>query len=138
MTPASPRTFALPSVTSSKIIEAHPNQAVVVAGPRQPAEVHHLVHLINDRIGAVGRTVRYTDEPSATKHVASLTELHAALNDGRVDTLVIIGANPVYDAPADLDFAAALAKAPHTVHLGLYNDETGSTLHLARQSRPLP
>jgi molybdopterin-containing oxidoreductase family iron-sulfur binding subunit len=43
---------------------------------------------------------------------------------GAVKTLVILGGNPVYDAPADLAFADALAKVPLSMHLSLHEDET--------------
>jgi molybdopterin-containing oxidoreductase family iron-sulfur binding subunit len=43
---------------------------------------------------------------------------------GRVDTLLMLDANPVYDAPADLEFVQALARVLFPVHLGLYRDET--------------
>ncbi len=45
---------------------------------------------------------------------------------GKVDLLVILGGNPAYDAPADLEFADALknGKVPLRVHLGLYQNET--------------
>ena len=38
----------------------------------------------------------------------------------------MIGANPAYDAPADLEMAARLKRAPFSVHLGLYADETAA------------
>ncbi|MCP4806943.1 MAG: molybdopterin oxidoreductase, partial [Proteobacteria bacterium] len=42
--------------------------------------------------------------------------------------------NPVYDAPAEIDFAAALAKVDTTVRLGLYANETSAacTWHIPR------
>jgi molybdopterin-containing oxidoreductase family iron-sulfur binding subunit len=46
------------------------------------------------------------------------------MRSGAVDTLLILGGNPVYDAPADLDFKGALAAVPNTAHLALYDDET--------------
>ncbi len=36
----------------------------------------------------------------------------------------MLGTNPVYHAPADLDFSAALKKLKHSIHLGLHTDET--------------
>ena len=57
--------------------------------------------------------------------MASLTDLVADLNAGKVDLLVIVGANPVYDAPADLDFLAAMEKAETRVRIGHALDETG-------------
>ena len=48
------------------------------------------------------------------------------INAGKVQWLVMLGTNPLYSAPADLDFDAAFAKVPNTVHLGSHVDETGS------------
>ena len=43
--------------------------------------------------------------------------------------LVMLGTNPVYDAPADLDFAGAYAKVGLRMHVGLYQDETAALSH---------
>ena len=48
------------------------------------------------------------------------------MNAGTVDLLLILGGNPVYTAPADLEFADALQKVPLRAHLGLYEDETAA------------
>ena len=41
-----------------------------------------------------------------------------------METLVILGGNPVYTAPADLDWAETQRKAKTVVRLGYYEDET--------------
>ena len=53
---------------------------------------------------------------------------------GAIQTLVILGGNPVFDAPADLDFTSALAKVPHSIALGHAVDETSSRVewHIPR------
>ena len=48
------------------------------------------------------------------------------MRGGAVQTLVVLGGNPVFDAPADLDFASAMAKVPHSITLGHTIDETSS------------
>ena len=107
---------------------AHKGQSLVLAGPRLPAAAQALAHAINAELGNVGKTVNYAKTPKlmAVDGRASLSALADALETGKVETLLILGSNPVYDAPADLDFAAKLAKAKHTVHLGLHVDETGA------------
>ena len=45
---------------------------------------------------------------------------------GAIQTLVVLGGNPVFDAPADLDFASAMAKVPQSIALGHTLDETSS------------
>jgi molybdopterin-containing oxidoreductase family iron-sulfur binding subunit len=117
-------------------LERDLGRAVVVAGPRQPAEVHALVALMNVALGAVGGLVTYVadDEPCRPPHVEALRALCADLAAGTVDTLLILGGNPVYDAPADLDFAACLKRAASSVHLSLYDNETsrGCRWHVPR------
>ena len=103
-------------------------RALVHVGPEQPAEIHLLAAAINTAIGAFGATVRLI-EPVATTQMASLPSLTALIDDmnaGRVDTLLIFDSNPVYSAPADLDFASALRKVPHSISVALYPDETAA------------
>ena len=111
-------------------------RSILVAGPGQPAEVHARVHLLNEALGNFGRTVTFTDEPAGARGSSadSLRELVAAIDAGEVQTLVILEGNPVYDAPADVDVAAALAKVETSVRLGLYDNETSAacTWHLPR------
>jgi MoCo/4Fe-4S cofactor protein with predicted Tat translocation signal len=104
----------------------HVGRSVVIAGQHQPAEVHALVHRLNAILGNIGRTVFYTEDTNAEEQsdVASLKALTDELNAGKVDTLLILGGNPVFTAPADLAFGDALAKAKTSIHLSLYEDET--------------
>ena len=101
-------------------------RSVVIAGPYQPPAVHAVAHAINAALGNVGKTLSYTEplEYSPVDTTQSLKDLVAAMRAGQVETLFILGGNPVYDAPADLDFAGALAKVKLKAHLSLYNDET--------------
>ncbi|HEX5689555.1 MAG TPA: molybdopterin oxidoreductase, partial [Roseiflexaceae bacterium] len=94
--------------------------SIVIVGERQPAEVHLLGHLINRALGNVGRTINYSRVEglgSGDGHVASIKSLTDKINAGSVSTLVLLGGNPVYNAPSDLDFAAALKKVANSVHL---------------------
>jgi molybdopterin-containing oxidoreductase family iron-sulfur binding subunit len=112
---------------ASDLNRAHGN-SVVLAGDHQPAEVHSLAHMLNAQLGNVGKTVFFTDPVDANpiNQTESLKELAADISAGKVDLLIIIGGNPAYDAPADLEFAKVLKsdKTPLRVHLGLYQDET--------------
>ncbi len=102
-------------------LKANNGKALVVAGPRQSAEVHAIAALINQQLGA---PVVYTKIESYTPQVAALKELAAEIGAGSVDTLVILGGNPAYTAPADLAFADKLAKVANTVYLGFDENET--------------
>jgi MoCo/4Fe-4S cofactor protein with predicted Tat translocation signal len=105
----------------------HRGQSIVAVGPRQPAAVHAAVHQLNAMLQNVGKTVRYTlanaDEP-AQGQVEQLKALAADLQAGSITTLLVLGGNPVYDAPADLDFASGLKQVKHSIHVGLYRNET--------------
>ncbi len=97
----------------------------VVVGPGQPAAAHAVAHAINHALGAVGKTIAYTTTPAQLQgNVASIKSLAAAIEGGQVNTLVCLGTNPVYDAPADLKFGSLLAKIEKTIHVGSHADET--------------
>jgi molybdopterin-containing oxidoreductase family iron-sulfur binding subunit len=108
-----------------KDLLAAKGKSIVVAGPRQPAAVHALVAAVNQALGNNGQTVVYTKPVTeATDSVAAVKQLAAELNAGAVKTLVILGGNPVYTLPADLNFAAAMKKAAATVALLAEPNET--------------
>ncbi|WP_432799052.1 TAT-variant-translocated molybdopterin oxidoreductase [Poriferisphaera sp. WC338] len=110
----------------AKDLSEHAGECLLVAGESQPAEVHALVHAINDKLGNVGKTVSYVQEPNAGDNVGQLRTLTDRMSKGSVQTLLILGGNPVYDAPADIDFAAGLEKVKNPVHLSVYRNETSA------------
>ena len=106
----------------------HKGRALVHAGREQPVEVHLIADAINGALGAFGKTIGPI-EPVAVSPMPqqqSLQELVADMTAGRVDTLLMLGTNPLYSAPVDLDFAAALKRVPLSVSLALYADETAA------------
>ena len=110
-----------------KDLQANRGKGVILAGERQPAAVHAAVCAVNSHLGNTGSTVSYYEtRDAALPSVSSLSTLVAAMNGGTIQTLVILGGNPVYDAPADLDFASALSKVPHAIALSHTVDETAS------------
>ena len=117
-------------------LRANAGRAVVIAGRRQPPEVHAVVAKINQAIGAVGATIDYHVDPDPDRkpHLQSIVELAKDIQGKRVQTLIILGGNPVYDAPADLDFAASLASVETSLHLSDYLNETSrkTTWHVPR------
>ena len=126
------KTFMFADATGTDLTRAR-GASVIIPGEHQPPAVHALAHAINAALGNIGKTVFYSDPvPAFTgNHNDSLKELVADMRAGKVDLLVILGCNPVYDAPADFDFADALKNTniPLRVHLGLHNDETAELCH---------
>ena len=112
-------------------LEKHRGACVVIPGEGQPAIVHALAHAMNASLGNAGKTVSYTEpiEANPVNQMNSLRELVKDMNAGAVELLVILGGNPVYDAPADFEFGPTLLKAKLRVHSGLYYDETAELCH---------
>jgi MoCo/4Fe-4S cofactor protein with predicted Tat translocation signal len=112
-------------------LRQHPGATLIVAGEQQPPVVHALAHAMNQALGNVNKTVYYTDpvEASATNQWESIGQLAADIRAGGVTTLLILGCNPAYDAPADLGFTEILPKIAFTARLGLYEDETSNLCH---------
>ena len=103
-------------------LNRHRGRSLVTVGPNQLPAVHALAWKINEALGNVGETLVALQEPESD--AGSLSDLVDAISNGEVQTLVILGGNPVYNAPADAGFAAALGRVEHKVRLGLYVDET--------------
>ncbi len=115
---------------------ANKGRAVVVVGSRQPPALHAFGQMLNAALGAVGPVVTYARpaDPDELDGATDLAALAGAMGANQVDALVVLGGNPVYDAPADLDFEGKLAKVPFTVHASTAFDETGEkcTWHIPR------
>lgn len=98
---------------------------IVTAGLSAGPELHELVHRLNGALGNTGATVIHT-APTEETGAGTLADLAEAMDHGAVKVLVVLGANPVYEAPGALDFAARMKRVPLKIHAGLYYDETGA------------
>jgi len=112
-------------------LEQARGRSIVLAGDWQPPVVHALAHAINAALDNVGATVAYTApvEAEPVDQAQSLRELVEDMSAGQVNTLIILGGNPVYNAPVDLNFRQALRNVDLRVHLSLYEDETSEECH---------
>jgi len=128
----------------AKDLKAHEGKGLVLVGDGQPTYVHALGHAINQKLNNHGEngTVTFieTIEIDPVDQIASLTELVNDIEGGKVSTLIILGGNPSYTAPADLgakldpakpdkfmsNFARSLSKVPFSVRLGQHDDETSN------------
>ena len=118
----------------AKDLQKHKGASLVVAGEYQPEGVHALAHAINLALGNVGNTLYYTEpvEAHPVNHLESLRELCADIDANKVDTLLILGVNPVYTAPHDFDFVSKLKfdetqkrkKIQTVIHVSSHFDET--------------
>jgi molybdopterin-containing oxidoreductase family iron-sulfur binding subunit len=112
--------------TVAKDLRDHRGECLVLAGGWQPIEVHLLAYAMNSALGNIGKTVEYIApvEAAPVVHTESLRDLVKAMQSGDVDTLLVLGGNPVYSTPADLEFRKSLEKVRLRIQLSMYNDET--------------
>jgi MoCo/4Fe-4S cofactor protein with predicted Tat translocation signal len=105
-------------------------QSVILVGETLSPAAHALAAVLNQQLGNIGSTVRYTEIPfsgqawSVQSNQSSIRALSAALDAGQVETLIILGSNPVYTAPADLNFGEKLSKVAQSVHVSLFENDT--------------
>jgi molybdopterin-containing oxidoreductase family iron-sulfur binding subunit len=128
---------ALPEATRRRIsaiatdLGQNQGKCIVLAGDGQPPFVHALAHVMNDVLKNTGKTVTYTApvEARPEDHDEGLRKLVGEMRDGKVALLIVLSGNPVFTAPADVEFEKHLGNVPLRVHLGLYQDETAVQCH---------
>jgi molybdopterin-containing oxidoreductase family iron-sulfur binding subunit len=101
-----------------------PGESLVLAGEDQSEVVHEICLEINARLSNLNRTVLAV--PDFRPPTASLQELVAEARSGKVESLLILGGNPAYSAPGNLEVAASFEKVPFRLHQGLWRDETAN------------
>jgi molybdopterin-containing oxidoreductase family iron-sulfur binding subunit len=114
-------------------LQKHRGASLVVAGEFQPAEVHAIAHAINASLGNVGTTLNYIDpvEANPVNQLDSFSELCADMDAGKVDTLLIFGSNPVYDAPHNFDFVSKLTALKKSADPNKQERKVGTTIYLS-------
>ena len=96
-------------------------KTLVVAGYRQPKEVHLAAMGINAILQNIGETLLLqAHKPSGN---GSIEDLDTGFKKG--DNLVVLGGDPAYNAPADIDWDAIVSKAGEFIRHGFYSvDDT--------------
>ncbi len=109
-----------------KDLQAAKGKSIVIAGDDQSPEVHAVVHYINQVLENNGKTVVFTAalDQKPVDQWADLNSLAQDLRSGQVDVLLILGGNPVYSAPPEMNLRGLIQMAKTRVRLGLYDDET--------------
>lgn len=105
---------------------ANRSESIITIGAEYSPAAHATVAAINTALGNAGTTVTYHQLPyrSDQNEQEAFDNAVSELNAGQYNTVVFIGTNPVYTAPADLNFADALENAATKIHLSDYYDET--------------
>jgi len=112
-------------------LKANGGKSAVIPGDQQSPAVHLAAIAINQALGNAGKTVVYTEtvNPMPAIQGDDIKTLVADMQAGKVDWLVILNANPVYNCPADLNFEQAMGRVNTIVHLGSHVDETALGAH---------
>lgn len=98
--------------------------AVVVVGESLGADLVAAGIAMNQKLGSLGKLQRFTPCVDKDLDAVSLQDLVSVVNQGDIETLLILGDNPVITSPADVDLAGAIEKVEQTFYLGEYDDET--------------
>ena len=110
---------------------ANKGASLVLAGSHLPDAVHAVVYAINDFLGSFGTTVDFIF--NTKPHTVGISGIAEAITKGTVKTLLILGGNPAYNAPADLDWATLQKSVSQVIRFGYYEDETSALagIHIA-------
>lgn len=113
------------SAIARDLLAQRPGRTLIAAGPTQSAEVHALVAALNVALGNAGSTVNYRPMTAAESMTAdeAINGASSALASG-AETVVCIGVNPVYDAPAGAKFAEMFARAKERIVASVGDNET--------------
>ena len=100
------------------------DKAVVIVGAGLGQDLVSAGIAMNGELGSLGKLQKFTPCVDGELETSSIKNLIDAMNVGNVETLVILGDNPVIAGPGELDIAAAIDKVDTTFYLGEYDDET--------------
>ena len=103
---------------------AHGKTSLILVGRRQSVTIQAIALALNASLGAVGTTLLVT--PQLSSPAISLSALADKIRRGSIRTLVLLGGDPVYNAPADLDWASLQASIPSTLHLSPFFNATSA------------
>jgi molybdopterin-containing oxidoreductase family iron-sulfur binding subunit len=121
---------------AAKDLKSAGKNAVVTAGLHLSPEIQALALSINQHLGSIGNTIDLLPvvDPDRPTHVEAISALAKELSGGKVTTLLILGGNPAYDAPADLELGKHIGSVTNAIHLAGYYNETSQqcTWHLPR------
>lgn len=107
-------------------LKKHAGDSVVAVGPAQPADVHAIGFRINKKLGNYGKTITLVRSEKPVDGIESLKSFADKASSGELKAAIVLGGNPVYGAPADIDVTSALKKLEYSAHLSQLPNETTS------------
>jgi molybdopterin-containing oxidoreductase family iron-sulfur binding subunit len=125
-----PQSKSVPSAWIQEVaadLQAAGADAVVIAGPYAPASVHALAHAINAKLAST-KVKHY--ESGVADFGPNNTTLQAVVADatksGTVNTIIVLGGDPAFNAPSDLELEKAFNRATFTVHITTQSNDTSA------------
>lgn len=107
-------------------------RSVVLVGIHQPVSVQVLGFALNQALKNIGTTLVLKKALAAKAQ--SIQSLASAIQQGSISSLIILGGNPAYNAPAELKWADLQKKVAHVIHHTLSYNETSALSHLVAPS----
>jgi molybdopterin-containing oxidoreductase family iron-sulfur binding subunit len=100
-------------------------RSLLMIGSQFDPHLQAIAPSVNERLNNVNATVWYSDPIiSAGRDAQPLADLVTEIENGAVDTLIVLDCNPAYAGPAALKLADHISRVPHRIHAGLHPDET--------------
>ena len=119
----------------SKDLLRQKGRCAIVAGRQHNPTVHALVYLLNEWLGNNNKVIRYYKSPfergrindlETDGNVSSIKRLASSLKKKSIQNLVIIGGDPFYNAPADINLSELVKEEVETLHLTTHFNQTSS------------
>jgi MoCo/4Fe-4S cofactor protein with predicted Tat translocation signal len=125
-THSGPHTAWLETVVEK--LKVHAGESLILCAEELPVELHRTVLEINSRLGNIGKTLEFIPSvyPKTDLVTEDLASLVSEMNSGQIQTLLILGGDPSYSAPADLEFREALKKVGVKAHLSAHFNDTSA------------
>ena len=109
---------------AAKTLLASKGESLVVSGSND-TNVQILVNAINELLGSGGKTIDWSSTYNTYKGIdKDFAELVSDMNAGKVDTLLVMGANPSYTWYDSAKFAEGIKKVKTTISFNPKADET--------------
>lgn len=104
----------------------HKGAGVVSVGAHQPFEVQLTALRLNQKLENIGKTIMLMPGRSTVEGLKSvgIKDLVGRIDSGAIESVWVLGDNPVYTVPGDVGLGSSLKKAKHSVYLAEFEDET--------------
>jgi MoCo/4Fe-4S cofactor protein with predicted Tat translocation signal len=113
------------ATSAAQALARDPGSSLLTVGRFAEPQLHAIAGEVNQRLGNGGKTIQHAAASTLVPD-GSFIDLGRDIEAGRVGALFILGANPAYATPGDIDFKGLCGRVPLKVHAGLYADETAA------------